>query len=302
MSLQDNTIAYQLTIHRWGIKRQIKSIILSSMLPGEKNLIEKKMLAASKRIIESPEYDKIVSRDGYATTWLQEHSVPSMLKKGIYLIPTLFCNEVDEYIEHYKYEREYQLLPAFLSVYESQVEMAQLTLGVDLWDSLEYPTPEKMRTLFYVDTCYVTFDVPQSLQFVSDELFRREREKIEQQWKDAEETINQLLVQECAELVEGLQRALTGLNDGTLKRFREANLENLREWSELFLKARNVTENAELESVVLSIKAALANVEREDLKHDRGSLRQHVARELTGIQSELKSLMEHQQERAISFD
>ena len=302
MSLQENTIAYQITIRRWGIKRQIKSGLLSAMIPAEKNLIEKKMLAASKRIIESPEYDMIVSRDGFATRWLAEHSVPSILKKGVYLIPTAFAEQVDEYMEAYKHERHCYLLPDFLAVYQEQVGMAQLLLGSDLWDSLEYPTQDKMQSLFSVETSYITFDVPQSLKHVSDELFRREQKRVQQSWNEAEETINQLLVQECAELVEGLQRALQRLNDGSIKRFREANIENLREWSQLFLEARNVTENKDLERVVQSIQATLSGVAREDLKQDRHSLRGFVQRSLEASQIELKGMLEAMPERLIQFD
>ncbi len=198
MSLQENTIAYSLVIHRWGIKRQIKPGLLASMLPTEKNLIEKKMLAASKRIIESPEYDKIVSRDGAASRWLVEHSVPSILKKGVYLVPTAFCEQVDEYMSDYKAEREWQLVPDFLAKYEAQAEMAQLLLGLELWDSLEYPTREKMASLFAVETSYISFDVPQNLKFVSDELFRREKERVEHAWQEAEQAVNQILIEECS--------------------------------------------------------------------------------------------------------
>lgn len=307
MPLQENTIAYQMTIHRWGIKRQIKAGLLSEMLPGEKALIEKKMLTAGKRIIESPEYDKIVSQDGFATRWLAEHSVPSILKKGVYLIPVPFADQVDEYIENYKSLRHNGLVERFLEVYETQRQEAYYLLsgyssGANLFDSLEYPTPEKMRTLFSVETSYITFDVPQNLQHVSSELFRREKERVELAWREAETAINSLLVQECTELVSGLQTALQGLNDGTLKRFREANLENLREWASLFLEARNVTDNAELAHVVTSLQSALAGVRSDDLRQDRHSLRSFVQEQLASSQIELKGMLENTPERVIEFD
>jgi len=272
------------------------------MLPTEKNLIEKKMLAASKRIIESPEYDKIVSRDGAASRWLVEHSVPSILKKGVYLVPTAFCEQVDEYMSDYKAEREWQLVPDFLAKYEAQAEMAQLLLGLELWDSLEYPTREKMASLFAVETSYISFDVPQNLKFVSDELFRREKERVEHAWQEAEQAVNQILIEECSSLVEGLRCAVQGLNDGTQKYMKEAHIANLREWSELFLSARNVTENADLERVVQSIQATLTGVGREDLKQDRHSLRGFVQRSLEASQIELKGMLEAMPERLIQFD
>ncbi len=307
MSLQDNTIAYQVSFHRWGIERKIKPGILSSLLPEERNLVESKMLSASKKIIQSDEYNKIVSKDGFAARWLADHSVPSILKKGVYLIPVSFVDMVNEYMEAYKTERQDVLVPAFLEVYFDQAytarEMFYLTTGgSQLFDALEYPTVEKMATLFSVETAYISFDVPSQLQHISEELFRRERERVEQAWNQAEDAINQLLVQECAELVQGLQTALKGLNDGTLKKFRDANVENLREWSALFLQARNVTNNEELENVVRNIQATLQGVERDDLKHDRSSLRQYVQSALSQAQIELKGMVENAPERLIQFE
>mgnify|MGYP001580758417 CR=1 FL=1 len=307
MSLQDNTIAYQVSFHRWGIERKIKAGILSSLLPDERNLVESKMLSASKKIIQSDEYNKIVSQDGFVARWLAERSVPSILKKGVYLIPLAFVDMVNEKMESYKFERQEVLVPAFLAVYSDQAyaarEMFYLTTGgSQLFDSLEYPTVEKMATLFSLETSYISFDVPDQLKYVSEELFRRERERVEQAWQSAEDAINTLLVHECAELVDGLQVALKGLNDGTLKKFREANVENLREWSQLFLQARNVTNNEELEKVVQDINMSLANVTRDDLKHDRSSLRQFVQGALSQAQVELKGMLENQPERLIQFE
>lgn len=307
MSLQDNTIAYQVSFHRWGIERKIKPGILSSLLPEERNLVESKMLSASKKIIQSDEYNTIVSQDGFAARWLAERAVPSILKKGVYLIPVAFVDQVNERMESYKFERQEVLVPAFLAVYSDQAyaarEMFYLTTGgSQLFDSLEYPTVEKMATLFSLETSYISFDVPSQLQHVSEELFRREKERVEAAWQTAEEAINQLLIQECAELVEGLQTALKGLNDGTLKKFRDANVENLREWSQLFLQARNVTNNEELAEVVRCIQSTLAGVQRDDLKHDRSSLRQFVQGALSQAQIELKGMLEVQPERMIQFE
>lgn len=304
MSLQENTIAYQLTIHRWGIRRQIPPVVLSSLMPGERDLVEKKMVSASKKIIESKEYDKIVSRDGYATRWLQEHSVPSLLKKGIYCIPTLLIGDVDSYMEGYKSERQYELVPQFLAVYEEQAQIARETLGASLFDALEYPSVSKMESLFRVETSYVSFDVPESLKYVNAEYFRREQEKVREQWEVAERAINQLLVEECMELVTGLQAALTGLADGTIKRFREANLANLQEWSALFLKARNVTENQELEAVVQQIQSVLSGVTQQGVKYNTGNVQQHLREAMSGINVELKGMLEVQGEydRAITLE
>lgn len=301
MSLVENTIAYQMTIHRWGIKRQVSQGVLEGLIPGERELIKKKMLSASKRIIESKEYDAIVSLDGHTSRWLGEHSVPSILKKGVYCLPVVICGEVDTYIEEYKRKRQDEIVPLFIEAYETQAYAARDMLGSALFSSLEYPTVEKMRNLFSVDTSYLTFDVPSSLKYVSEELFKREQEKVEQQWQEAAEAINQLLIAECAELVSGLQSALTGLNDGTLKRFRDANFVNLDTWAELFLRARNVTDNAELEGVVREIRQTLQGVTHDSLKYNSGNIREYLGVAMQEIQVELKGMMEEVDERMISF-
>ncbi len=302
MSLHDQTIAYQVTIHRWGVKRQIPSGLLESLMPGERELVKKKMVSASKRIIESKEYDKIVSRDGYATRWLAEHSIPSILKKGVYCIPTTLCEEIDSYMEAYKSEREWRLVPAFLDVYAHQADMAREMLGEALFSSLEYPTEEAMRKLFSVETSYLTFDVPSSLKYVSEELFRREQERVQKVWEEAEREVQGLLIQECTELIGGLQKALKGLDDGTLKKFREANVNNLLDWASLFLEARNVTNNEELADVVRRIKAILQGVSPQALKLNIGSAREKVKGFMEVIQTDLKGMMIEQEERMIDLE
>ena len=302
MSLCENTIAYQVTIHRWGIKRQVPPVVLEGMMPGERELIKKKMLSASKRIIESKEYDQIVSQDGYTTRWLQERSVPSILKKGVYCIPTLLCSEIDSYMEDYKYTRSHGLVPVFVEVYREQAYAARDLLGSALFDALEYPTEERMSQLFSIETQYITFDVPSQLKTISEELFKRERERVEQGWRDAEEAVNQLLLSECIELVSNTQKALQGLADGTLKRFRDANISNLLEWSELFLRARNVTDNTELAQVVESIKALLQGVGHNDVKFNIGGMRDKVNVAMSSIQIDLKGMMEELPDRAIYLE
>jgi hypothetical protein len=101
----------------------------------------------------------------------------------------------------------------------------------------------------------------------------------------AEETF----VAELAKLVSHLTERLSGQMDGKQKIFRDTAVENLAEFFERF-RSLNVGGNEQLDRLVADAQRVIRGVEPQALRDNTG-LRQHVATELSRVQSVLDGLL-----------
>jgi hypothetical protein len=101
-----------------------------------------------------------------------------------------------------------------------------------------------------------------------------------------------------AKLVGHLTERLSGQEDGKPKKiFRDSAVENLTEFFGRF-RELNVRSNEQLDQLVSQAQRVIRGVDAQDLRSNEG-LRQHVATEMSRVQSVLDGLLVDRPRRAI---
>ena len=96
-------------------------------------------------------------------------------------------------------------------------------------------------------------------------------------------------MEELQQLVAHLTERLTGQADGKPKTFRDSAVSNLTEFFERF-RQLNVRSNEQLDQLVADAQGIVRGVEPQQLRDSQG-VRQHVATELSAVQSVLDGLL-----------
>ena len=300
MSLQDSTIALSLSIHRFGTTRGIKAEQLVTLMPGSTEQIREQYVSASKKLFQSKEYDAIVSLDNSATKSIKERSLPSLFRRGVYLVPTTLVGDIEERIGNYRIERQ-EKVDDFLHVYQ-YAEMAAKWKLDNLYDPTQYPSIAKMTSLFSIEVRWLDLGVPNSLAAVDPAIFAQAKADMIRNMQEAEEHCKALLRAEVLSLTQGLYTALQGLDDGTLKRFHTSHVEKITAWAQLFKEARNVANDTELTDVVERLQYAVEYAGDPAMLKQYDIVRKDVKTNLQGCLVELKTLTESCPLRAVNFD
>jgi len=94
---------------------------------------------------------------------------------------------------------------------------------------------------------------------------------------------------ELAKLVSHLTERLSGSEDGKPRIFRDSAVENLTEFFSRF-RELNIRSSEQLDGLVAQAQRVIRGVEPQDLR-DNAGLRQHVATEMSRVQSVLDGLL-----------
>ena len=170
--------------------------------------------------------------------------------------------------------------------YHELKRTARQRLG-SLYNEADYP--DSMRELFAVEWDYPSVEPPDYLQHMSPELYRQECQRIQNRFGEAVRLAEEAFTSELARLVSHLTERLSGTEDGKPKIFRDSAIGNLTEFFERF-RELNVRSSEELDRLVADCQRVVRGVEPQDLRESQG-LRQHVATELSRVQSVLDGLL-----------
>ena len=94
---------------------------------------------------------------------------------------------------------------------------------------------------------------------------------------------------ELAKMISHLTERLSGQDDGRPKVFRDSAINNLVEFFERF-RELNIGSSDQLDELVTDAQQVVRGVQPQQLREDQG-LRQHVATELSRVQSVLDGLL-----------
>ena len=112
---------------------------------------------------------------------------------------------------------------------------------------------------------------------------------MQSRFDEAVQLAEEAFTAELAKLVCHLTERLSGQEDGKPKVFRDSAVENLTEFFERF-RQLNVRSNEQLDHLVADAQRIIRGVEPQDLR-DNAGLRQHVATEMSRVQSVLDGLL-----------
>lgn len=293
----EKSMAVSLEIGRIGIRKKVKrgKMVLKD---GEGAQPDENAIGTSKELIDSKEYDAIVSLDNSIRATISGYALPAHFKAGIYLVPVSMIEEIDDMISKYKVQRE-NLVGEFLKTYKQSVKEAQTRLG-GLFDANDYDSITDIADAFTVEYSYIDLGLPKNLGSINGEIFKREQQAFNDKMINAAEEIQQGLRQAFRDLIEHMAERLQPGEDGKKKIFRDSLITNLAEFMERF-KSRNITDDDELATLVDKARELLKGKNAEILR-DSEMFRQQVNAGLGEIKTALNGMVTDAPRRKFSFD
>lgn len=149
--------------------------------------------------------------------------------------------------------------------------------------------PESLLGLFQLEYDFPSVEPPDYLRQLSPVLYEQEKARVAGRFDEAVRLAEEAFTSELARLVSHLTERIAGQEDGKPKIFRDSAVANLTEFFQRFQQL-NVRSNEQLEELVAEAQQIVRGVQPQQLRQS-GSLRQHVATQLAGVQSVLDGLL-----------
>jgi len=143
--------------------------------------------------------------------------------------------------------------------------------------------------MFSVEFDFPSVEPPDYLQQLNPLLYEEECMRVQGRFDEAVRLAEEAFTAELAKLVSHLTERLAGQDDGKQKIFRDSAVENLSEFFQRF-RDLNVRSSEQLDQLVGQAQRVIRGVEPQDLR-DNAGLRQHVATEMSRVQSVLDGLL-----------
>ena len=156
-----------------------------------------------------------------------------------------------------------------------------------LYNPSDYPS--SLAGLFGVEFDFPSIEPPSYLQSLNPELYEQECQRVQARFDEAVRLAEEAFIAELAKLVSHLTERLSGTDDGKPRIFRDSAVENLTEFFQRF-RQLNVRSSEQLDRLVADAQGIVRGVEPQALRDDAG-LRQHVASEMSRVQSVLDGLL-----------
>jgi len=247
---------------------------------------EEAFLSAGKKLLDTrhPAFKTVTAVRSRLLSYAKSMSLPYP-EPGIRLIRQDRIDEFDARM------REFQddLDEAVRNLDEHYGELratARDRLGT-LYNSSDYP--ESLIGLFAAEWEFPAVEPPNYLRQLNPELYEQECQRMQQRFDEAVQLAEEAFTSELGKLVSHLTERLSGNEDGKPKIFRDSAIGNLSEFFERF-KSLNVRSDEQLDGLVADAQRIVGGVEPQRLR-DSSVLRQHVATELSRVQSVLDGLL-----------
>ena len=257
---------------------------------------DKNSIHISKSLLDSPELEAIRRLDGEIRRYLYSVCLP--FEPGIHLLPIGLIEAADAELGTFRAKRE-GLVEEFLGAYPRLCKEAAGRLRT-LYNPLDYPPLEAVRSQFSCSWQYVSYGVPHQLREVSERMFQNEREKAAERMAEAYSEVRQVLRQAMVELVAHLRDRLTDQPDGTPQRLRESTVQKLREFLDTF-DFRNVTDDQELKEQVERVRTLLTGTTTDAIRNT-AELRVQVREGMADIAQCLETMVSDRVGRKFRFN
>lgn len=255
-----------------------------------------RLIRVSKTLLDSPELEAVRRLDGEVRRYLYSMCLP--FEPGIHLLPIPLIETVDSKLREFQLKRQ-ELVDLFLAAYPRLCQEAAARLRT-LYNPLDYPPLDELRSAFTLSWQYVSYGVPEQLRAVSERMFREERDKAAERMAEAYTEVRQVLREAMVELVARLRDRLTDQPDGTPQRLRESTVEKLREFLDTF-DFRNVTNDQELKDQVERARGLLGGTSTDAIRNT-AELRTRVREGMTAIAAQLEVMASDRAGRKFRFN
>ncbi|MFH1265218.1 MAG: hypothetical protein ABIK89_05780 [Planctomycetota bacterium] len=243
-------------------------------------------LSAAKRLLDTshPAYKAVTAVKNRAVSYWKSVSLP-FPEPGIRLIwqdrVEAFAAQVQEFQE--------ELDEAVRNLDEHYAELRRAARGRlgTLYNPADYP--DSLVGLFAIEHDFPSVEAPDYLRQLNPQLYEQECQRVQQRFDEAVRLAEGAFTSELAKIVSHLTERLSGQEDGRPKVFRDSAVNNLVEFFERF-RELNVRSSEQLDRLVADAQRAIRGVQPQALRDNEG-LRQHVAAELSQVQSVLDGLL-----------
>jgi len=255
---------------------------------------EGSFLSAGKKLIDvkHPAFKAVSSVKNKAVRYFREVSLPYP-EAGIRLIRPDRLDEVNRQMEAFREDlgdAVYHLDRAYAHL----KALARERLGT-LYNEGDYPP--SLSGLFAVSWDFPSIEPPSYLEQLNPEVYRQECQRVQQRFSEAVQLAEQAFTEELAKLISHLTERLSGTDDNRPKIFRDSVIDNLTEFFDRF-RQLNIGSNEQLDGLVSDARRIIRGVRPQMLRDDT-NLRQHVATEMSRVQSVLDGLLINQPRRNI---
>lgn len=255
---------------------------------------EGKFLSAGKKLLDTrhPAFRAVTAIRGAIQNYWRGVSVPYP-EPGLRLIRQDRIATFDQQLRDYQDDLR-EAVEDLQQEYGEIREAAKQRLG-ELYCVSDYP--DSLTEMFAVEWDFPSVEPPDYLRQLSPEIYEQERARITARFDEAVRLAEEAFTSELARLVSHLTERLAGTEDGQPKVFRDTAVTRLQEF---FTKFQSLTihSDAELDRLVEQAQSILSGVGPQVLR-ETPNLRQHVATQLSVVQSALDGLMVNRPRRAI---
>ena len=247
---------------------------------------EEAFLSAGKKLLDTrhPAFKAVTAVRNRLLSYAKSMSLPYP-EPGIRLIRQDRIDEFDARMREFQDELDEAVRN--LDEHYSELRMAARDRLGTLYNASDYP--ESLIGLFAAEWEFPAVEPPNYLRQLNPELYEQECQRMQHRFDEAVQLAEEVFVGELGKLVSHLTERLSGNEDGKPKIFRDSAIGNLSEFFERF-KSLNVRSNEQLDVLVADAQRIVSDVQPQRLR-DSSVLRQHVATELSRVQSVLDGLL-----------
>jgi len=282
--LRDSSAAVRLSFNWMGVRRTLTPH--QRAVAADSFGAEGDFLSAGKKLLDTkhPKFKALTAIRGEAVSMWKSISLP-WPEPGIRLIRREQIADFDNRASSLA-ERLNEAVLELDGHYDELRHAARDRLG-SLFNASDYPV--SLAGAFSMTWDFPSVDPPGYLRQVNPELYEQECDRVRSRFAEAIRLAEEAFTAELSELLSHLCERLNGDRDGKPKVFRDTAVSNLTEFFNRF-RSLNVGSNAELDRLVEQAQSVLRGVRPKSLRQSDG-LRQHVATQLSSVQSVLDGLM-----------
>lgn len=282
--LRETMAAVRVSIRWFGTRKSLT--VEQKTEAAEPFGAEAKFLSAGKKLLDisHPAFKAVTAVRGKVIGYWKSMSLPYP-EPGVRLIRQDriedFTAKMQEFLD--------ELAEAVQSLdrrYSELKATARQRLG-SLYNPSDYPS--SLVGLFGIEFDFPSVEPPSYLQSLNPELYEQECQRVQARFDEAVKLAEEAFVAELAKLVSHLTERLSGEADGKPRIFRDSAVENLTEFFGRF-RQLNVRSSEQLDNLVADAQRVIRGIEPQALRDDAG-LRQHVATEMSRVQSVLDGLL-----------
>ncbi|HUE71185.1 MAG TPA: hypothetical protein VMP01_09900 [Pirellulaceae bacterium] len=251
-------------------------------------------LSAGKKLIDTshPAFKAVTALKSQIVQFLRSMSVPYP-EPGIRLIRRDEIGLFDTKLTSLRQELDEAV--ANLDRHFSELKAAARRRLGRLYNPADYP--ESLVGLFGVTWEYPNCEPPAYLQQLSPALYEEESRRIAARFEECIRLAEEAFTEEFGKLVSHLSERLSGSEDGREKIFRDSAVQNLSEFFQRF-RHLNVRSSEQLDQLVEQASRIVRGVQPQALRDDT-QLRQQIASQLAGVQSQIEGMLVDRPRRAI---